>query len=218
MQIMALGIGLMAMLLLTLVRTELIAEVAAVDAGGHAQPLRDQHPDRPAAGREGAISPSSSSPRPTSIRWCAAGWWRSAGAPGRPARLQGRARAGASSEREFNLSWARANRAGQQDRRGTVLGRPIRPSRSSPWRRASRRRLSIKVGRHAHLRRGAASRFTAPVTSLRKVDWDSFKPNFFVIASPEPAGGLPGELDHELPPAGRARGRRSRGWSSASRT
>ncbi len=30
----------------------------------------------------------------------------------------------------------------------------------------------------------AGTRVTAPVTSLRKVDWDSFKPNFFVIATP----------------------------------
>jgi len=30
----------------------------------------------------------------------------------------------------------------------------------------------------------AGSSFTAKVTSVRKVDWDSFKPNFFVVASP----------------------------------
>jgi len=31
----------------------------------------------------------------------------------------------------------------------------------------------------------AGERFTAPVTSLRKVEWDSFRANFFVIGSPE---------------------------------
>ncbi|HEY5612290.1 MAG TPA: FtsX-like permease family protein, partial [Lysobacter sp.] len=30
----------------------------------------------------------------------------------------------------------------------------------------------------------AGQRFEAPITSLRSVEWESFKPNFFVIASP----------------------------------
>ena len=37
----------------------------------------------------------------------------------------------------------------------------------------------------------AGSRFSATVTSLRKVDWDSFKPNFFVIANPGLLKGYP---------------------------
>lgn len=37
----------------------------------------------------------------------------------------------------------------------------------------------------------AGSRFTAKVTSLRKVDWDSFKANFFVISNPEVLKGYP---------------------------
>ena len=37
----------------------------------------------------------------------------------------------------------------------------------------------------------AGSQFTAKVTSLRKVEWDSFKPNFFVIASPQLLQGYP---------------------------
>ena len=37
----------------------------------------------------------------------------------------------------------------------------------------------------------AGARYTATVTSLRKVDWDSFKPNFFVIASPKLLRGYP---------------------------
>ena len=37
----------------------------------------------------------------------------------------------------------------------------------------------------------AGSRFTAKVTSLRKVEWDSFKANFFVIASPGVLEGYP---------------------------
>ncbi|MEP7262836.1 MAG: FtsX-like permease family protein, partial [Usitatibacter sp.] len=43
--------------------------------------------------------------------------------------------------------------------------------------------LGIKLGDALTFEVGG-SRFTAPVTSLRKVNWDSFKPNFYVIASP----------------------------------
>ena len=37
----------------------------------------------------------------------------------------------------------------------------------------------------------AASRVTAPVTSLRKVDWDSFRVNFFALFAPEALDTLP---------------------------
>jgi len=37
----------------------------------------------------------------------------------------------------------------------------------------------------------AGQPFAATVTSLRKVDWQSFKPNFFVIGSPASLQGLP---------------------------
>jgi putative ABC transport system permease protein len=36
----------------------------------------------------------------------------------------------------------------------------------------------------------AGSRFEAKVTSLRRVDWESFKPNFFVVASPGALDGF----------------------------
>ena len=37
----------------------------------------------------------------------------------------------------------------------------------------------------------AGQRFEAPITSLRSVDWESFKPNFFVIASPDALDAYP---------------------------
>ena len=37
----------------------------------------------------------------------------------------------------------------------------------------------------------AGQRFEAPITSLRSVDWESFQPNFFVIASPGALDGYP---------------------------
>src|SRR5207344_3421923 len=37
----------------------------------------------------------------------------------------------------------------------------------------------------------AGQRYEARITSLRKVEWESFQPNFFVIGSPGSLAGLP---------------------------
>ncbi len=86
-------------------------------------------------------------------------------------------------EREFNLSWAK-------DLRGD--NRLI----SGKWWNGSNiatPQLSVEEGiaKSMNVNVGdtltydvAGTRFTASITSLRKLDWDSFKPNFFVIASP----------------------------------
>ena len=37
----------------------------------------------------------------------------------------------------------------------------------------------------------AGQRFSATITSLREVDWESFRPNFFVVASPGALDGFP---------------------------
>ncbi|MEG3194240.1 permease, partial [Lysobacter sp. D1-1-M9] len=37
----------------------------------------------------------------------------------------------------------------------------------------------------------AGQRFAATITSLREVDWESFRPNFFVVASPGALTGFP---------------------------
>jgi putative ABC transport system permease protein len=85
-------------------------------------------------------------------------------------------------EREFNLSWA--ERARPDNR--IVAGKFWEPGDNTPQfsvEEGLAKTLGIKVG-DALAFDVAGSQFTAPVTSLRKVDWDSFKPNFFVIASP----------------------------------
>ncbi|MGB8338109.1 MAG: FtsX-like permease family protein, partial [Burkholderiales bacterium] len=86
-------------------------------------------------------------------------------------------------EREFNLSWAKSPRADNK----IIAGQ---------WWKSTgdiTPQLSVEEGIAKTLKADigdtltydvAGTRFTAPITSLRKLDWDSFKPNFFVIASP----------------------------------
>jgi putative ABC transport system permease protein len=101
-------------------------------------------------------------------------------------------------EREFNLSWAEKNRPDNKIVAGTFWsprGReaPAESSAEQPQfsvEEGLAKTLGIKVGDPLTFD-VAGSRFTAPVTSLRKVDWDSFKPNFFVIASPSLLSSYP---------------------------
>jgi putative ABC transport system permease protein len=179
-QIMALGLGLMAMLMLTLVRTELIAKWQQLmppdmpnrfainiqsdqlpDVKKHFAELKLATPDLypMVRGRLMAIGD----------RGVAAGDFKDE----RAKRLV---------EREFNLSWAAANRPDNK----IVAGEFWTPESKDPQfsiEEGLAKTLGIKVGDMLTFD-VAGSRFTAKATSLRKVDWDSFKPNFFVIASP----------------------------------
>jgi putative ABC transport system permease protein len=86
-------------------------------------------------------------------------------------------------EREFNLSWAETIRPDNR----VVAGEFWKPASKDPQfsvEEGLAKSLGIKVGDELVFD-VAGSRFGAKVTSLRKVDWDSFKPNFFVIASPQ---------------------------------
>jgi putative ABC transport system permease protein len=179
-QIMALGLGLMAMLMLTLVRTELITkwqesmppdmpnrfainiqsdQLAAVKK--HFAELKLVTPDLypMVRGRLMAIGD----------RDVAAGAFKDE----RAKRLV---------EREFNLSWAAANRPDNKIVAGTFWTPDTKEPQFSVEEGLAKT-LDIKVGDMLTFD-VAGSRFTAKTTSLRKVDWDSFKPNFFVIASP----------------------------------
>lgn len=85
-------------------------------------------------------------------------------------------------DREFNLSWAEQP---QPDNR-ILAGRWWQDARPAP-------QFSMEVGiaETLGIRAGdrltydiAGARLEAPVTSLRKVEWDSFRVNFFVVAPP----------------------------------
>src|SRR5258706_586339 len=179
-QIMALGLGLMAMLMLTLVRTELITKWQ--------QSMPPDMPNRFAINIQSDQLPEVkryfvqlklATPdlypmvrgRLTHIgeRSVAAGDFKDE----RAKRLV---------EREFNLSWAAANRPDNK----IVSGAFWTPDPKEPQFSVEEgvpKTLRIKVG-DALAFDVAGSNFGARGTSLRKVDWDSFKPNFFVIANP----------------------------------
>jgi putative ABC transport system permease protein len=186
-QIMALGLGLMAMLMLTLVRTELISrwqqsmpadmpnrfainiqsdQLAGVNA--FFGDLRMKTPDLYPMVRGRLLS--------IDDRAVAGGNFKDE----RARRL---------AEREFNLSWAEKNRADNK----IVAGRFWAPDSTEPQfsvEEGIATALGIKLGDTIEFD-VAGSKFKAKVTSLRKVEWDSFKPNFFVIASPQLLKGYP---------------------------
>lgn len=84
-------------------------------------------------------------------------------------------------EREFNLSWAATLPvdnlilAGKWWQVGALPQLSVEEGIAKTLGIALGDKLTYEV---------AGSRFSAPVTSLRKVAWDSFRVNFFVIASP----------------------------------
>jgi putative ABC transport system permease protein len=85
-------------------------------------------------------------------------------------------------ERESNLSWAEDLRPDNK----IVAGAWWKPQAREPQfsvEEGFARTFSIRVG-DTLTWDVAGSRFSARVTSLRKVEWDNFKANFFVIASP----------------------------------
>ena len=179
-QVMALGVGLMAMLLLTVVRTDLITKWQksmpadmpnrfAINVQSDQLPLvkgyfanlglatPDLYPM--VRGRLVAIGDRAVSPQDFADQ--------------RAKRLV---------EREFNLSWAERLRPDN----AIAAGSWWKPGDTQPQfsvEEGIAKALSIRVG-DTLTWDVAGSRFGARVTSLRKVEWDSFKANFFVIANP----------------------------------
>lgn len=84
-------------------------------------------------------------------------------------------------EREFNLSWADRLPDGDELARGKWWGRDGAPALSVEEGLA--KTLGIHMG-DTLTYDVAGDRFSAPVTNLRTVQWDSMQVNFFVIATP----------------------------------
>lgn len=85
-------------------------------------------------------------------------------------------------EREFNLSWAKEL---PPDNR-LVAGKWWGEGKAEPQLSVEEgiaKTLAIRLG-DVLVYEVAGTPFHAPVTSLRKVDWDGFRVNFFVIAAP----------------------------------
>ena len=186
-QIMALGLGIMAMLMLTLVRTELITKWQA-----------SMPPDMP---NRFAVGVQDDQLADVKRHFAEIGFrmpdlypmvrGRLVAVGGRDVKADDYAdeRAKRLAEREFNLTWADAVRPDNK----IVAGRFWAPGTTEgeySVEEGIAKTLGIKLG-DALTFDIAGSKFTAKVTSLRKVDWDSFKPNFFVIATPALLKGYP---------------------------
>ncbi|QJR15496.1 ABC transporter permease [Usitatibacter palustris] len=179
-QVMALGLGIMAMLMLTLVRTELVGKWQ-----------RSTPPDMPnrfainiqtdQLTEVGRYFESQGLKTPDLYpmirgRLVAIGDRKVTGADYKDDRAKRLV------EREFNLSYGDTVRADNV----FVSGSLWKPDSKEPQfsvEEGIAKTLDIKMGEDLTYE-VAGSRFTGKVTSLRKVDWDSFKPNFFVISNP----------------------------------
>ncbi len=93
-------------------------------------------------------------------------------------------------DREFNLSFADALRDDNKVVAGRFWGkaRPARPELSVEQKFAES--LGWKLGDRIAFDI-AGQRLEGRITSLRSVDWESFRPNFFVLASPGALDGFP---------------------------
>jgi putative ABC transport system permease protein len=184
---MALGLGLMAMLMLTLVRTELITRWQ--------ESMPPDMPNRFAIGIQTDQLPAVNAYfdaihlATPDLYPMVRGRLTAIGAKPVSAADYQDQRAKRLVEREFNLSWADRIRPDNE----VVAGRFWQPGTTEPQLSVEEglaKTLGIRVGETLSFD-VAGTRFTAPVTSLRKVEWDSFKPNFFVIADPKLLSGYP---------------------------
>lgn len=189
-QVSALGLGLMALLLLTFVRTDLLDrwQVALSDDAPNRfiVNVQDDQVDavRGFIAKQGLDAPTlypMIRGRLVSHNGKAVTGADYAGQGERAQRL---------AEREFNLSVTDQLRDDNRVTAGRFWGqtRPARPEVSVEEDFAER--LGWKLGDRIAFDI-AGQPFAATVTSLRSVDWESFRPNFFVIASPGSLEGFP---------------------------
>ncbi len=178
-QIVALGLGIMAMLLLTLVRTDFIARwQGSIRADTPNRFVLNIQDDQLAKVRAYFAERNMKTPDLyPMIRG------RLISVSDVPVAQRGYTdeRAKRLAEREFNLSWA----DNLQFDNKIVAGKFWSADDSAPQfsvEEGIAKTLNIKLGDMLTYD-VAGARFTAKVTSLRKVEWDSFKANFFVIAN-----------------------------------
>ena len=93
-------------------------------------------------------------------------------------------------EREFNLSWAMALPKDNRITAGQWWNSSGAPREQYSMEDGIAQRLGVKLGDTLTFDI-AGTPVSATVTSLRKVDWDSFNVNFFVIAPPALLEGQP---------------------------
>jgi putative ABC transport system permease protein len=94
-------------------------------------------------------------------------------------------------EREFNLSWTDALPPGNRVVQGRFWPTQARGAEAGiSLEEGIAQTLGVKVGDRLTFDAGGI-KVTAPVTSTRKVDWDSFRVNFFALFAPGALNDLP---------------------------
>ena len=93
-------------------------------------------------------------------------------------------------DREFNLSFMQAIPPGNQVTGGRWFGADDFARGSVSVEVWIAERLGIKLGDALSFAGGGAS-VTVPVTSLRKLDWDTMRPNFFFVTTPGALAAFP---------------------------
>jgi len=188
-QVAALGLGLMALLLLTLVRTDLLDRWQLT--------LADNTPNRFIINAQVdqvrpivAFMASRGLPAPTLYPIVRGRLVARNGVPGGATVAKDDPMAQHLADREFNLSSTAALRGDNKVVAGTFwkAGPGVPPQLSVEQRFADS--LGWKLGDRIAFEI-AGQRFEAPITSLRSIAWESFRPNFFVIASPGALDGYP---------------------------
>lgn len=180
-QISALGLGLMALLLLTFVRTDLLDRWQLA--------LQADAPNR------FIINVQDDQVRPVAEFMARQGLGQPTLFPmvrGRLLSLNGKAASGADytddearrrAEREFNLSTATSLRDDNKVTAGKFWGPQPAATTELSVEEGFAKQLRWKIGDTVAFDI-AGQTLTGRITSLRKVDWESFKPNFFVMVSP----------------------------------
>ncbi|AQG99203.1 ABC transporter permease [Burkholderia sp. KK1] len=185
-QITALGIGLMCLLLIGMTRNDLIKgwrDATPPDAPN--QFLIDIQPDQ----RQGVLDYLHAHGQPDAalspmVRA------RLVSINGKPVNPQDYDKADAKRlvDREFNLSYTTELPGDNRVTQGTWFGKDTKPQVS----------IEEGIAKTIRVKLGDTLRFDvaglpveAPVTSVRKVDWNSFKVNFFVLLPPEALADLP---------------------------
>ena len=93
-------------------------------------------------------------------------------------------------EREFNLSFMQTLPAGNQVSAGHWFTRDDYAQGAVSVEAWIAERLGIKLGDRLSFNGGGAS-VTVPVTSVRKLDWESMRPNFFFVTTPGALAAFP---------------------------
>jgi putative ABC transport system permease protein len=191
-QISSLGLGLMVLLLLTFVRGDLLSRwQASLPADAPNRFVINVQPDQVQSVRAWLKTTGVQAPefypmvRGRLVRW-------NGRAVTGDSFAQGGEQARRLAEREFNLSFVSTLRPDNE-----VVAGKLWPAAGAAKPEVSveqdfAKMLGWKLGDRVEFD-VAGQPYAATVTSLRKVEWQSFKPNFFVVGSPESLQGLPAQ-------------------------